>query len=423
MKKSDLLKQKRAALEAEVKPLLEVAELSIEQKTLFDTRTGEIEELNAEIAREERREAMILSMSGASGQELSKAEKRDLSKFSFQRAIRMLCDHKEVDGLEGEMHQEGIKEFALVGKETKGFTVPLLVLNSRANIGQNVTTAADGGNLVQTDPFIFIESLKNAMVLTQAGATFLTGLVGNLPLVKGGSFTASWVAEGDAVSFTKEAFSKATMTPKNLMVAGAISKQLLIQTANIGERLIRDEIIKAIALGLEAAAISGAGSPAPTGILATSGIGSVAGGTDGLAPAWSHIVDLESKITVANVPGQISYLTNSKVIGKLKQTLKASNVSGYILENGMTNGCRVLATNAVPSNLTKGSGTGVGVCSAIIAGVFSELFMGMWGGLDMIVDPYTRADYNEVKLVLNQFADVALRNAAGFAAMKDALTA
>jgi hypothetical protein len=48
--------------------------------------------------------------------------------------------------------------------------------------------------------------------------------------------------------------------------------------------------------------------------------------------------------------------------------------------------------------------------------------MGMWGGLDIIVDPFTRADYNEIKLVLNQFADVALRNPESFAAMKDALT-
>lgn len=207
------------------------------------------------------------------------------------------------------------------------------------------------------------------------------------------------------------------------MCAGALSKQTLVQTAGIAEMLIRDEIIRAIAGGIEAAAINGAGGAAPTGILGTTSIGSVAGGADGLAPAWSHIVDLESKITAANQAGDIAYLTNSKVVGKLKQTLKAANVSGYILENGMMNGAKCLATNAVPSNLTKGAGAGVGVCSAIIAGVWSELFMGMWGGLDMVVDPFTRADYNEVKLVLNQFADVAVRNPVSFSAMKDALTA
>ena len=423
MKKSDLLKQQRAALEAEIKPLLDAADLTEEQTRSFDDLTAKIEGLNTDITREEKREAMILHAAGAAGRDKSIKEEREIGAFSFHRAIKLLTSNQRVDGLEGEMHEEGVREFQALGKSVSGFAVPLLVLNQRSSTGQNVTTAGDGGNLVQTDQFIFIESLKNAMVLTQLGAQFLTGLVGNLPLVKGGSFTPSWVAEGSAVSFTKEAFTKATMTPKNLMVAGAISKMLLNQTAGVAEMLIRDEIIKAIALGIELAAINGPGTAAPTGILGTSGIGSVAGGTDGLAPAWSHLVDLESKITAANAPGSIKYLTNSKVVGKLKQTLKASNVSGYIMENGLVNGAPCLVTNAVPSDLTKGAGTGVGVCSAIIAGVWSELFVGMWGGLDLIVDPLTRADYNEVKLVMNQFADVAVRNATSFAAMKDALTA
>lgn len=206
------------------------------------------------------------------------------------------------------------------------------------------------------------------------------------------------------------------------MVAGAISKQLLVQTNNIADQLIRAEIIKAIALGLQDAAINGDGSGAtPTGILATNGIGSVVGGATGAAPTWGNIVDLESAILSKNVIGNIAYLTNNKVSGKLKQTLRAANVSGFILEGGYTNGSKLLTTNAIPSNLTKS--TSVGVCSALIAGVWSELFMGMWGGLDILVDPYTRADYGEIKLVLNQFADVALRNAEAFSAMKDVLTA
>lgn len=421
MKKSDVLKQQRAALEAEVKPLLEMADLSDDQKRLFDEKTVEIENLNVEIKREEKREAMIAASGGQNGKTLSNKEDKEISNYSFARAIKLLSDLKPVDGLEGEMHQEGLKEFGSIGKEVKGFTVPLMVLNHRASVGQNVTTAGDGGNLVQTDPYIFIESLKNALVLTQLGAKFLTGLVGNLPLLRGGSFAGSWVAEGSAVSFTKEAFTKATMTPKNLMIAGAVSKMLLTQTNNVAEMLVRDEIVKAIALAIQAAAINGPGTAAPTGILGTSGIGAVVGGENGLAPTWAHIVDLEGKILIANASGNISYLTNSKVAAKLKQTLKAANVSGYILENGMTNGAKVLTTNAVPSDLTKG--TSDGTCSAIIAGDFSELFIGMWGGLDLVVDPFTRADYNEVKLVMNQFADVALRNAASFAAMKDALTA
>lgn len=422
MKKSDLLKQQRAALEAEIKPLLEVADLSPDQSRSFDEINGKIEALNLEITREEKRELMIAASAGASGATLSAKEENEIGNYSFARAIRLLAEGKSVDGLEGEMDKEGRREFASVGKDVKGFTVPMIVLNQRASTGQNITTAGDGGNLLREDPFIFIEALKNALVMVEMGATFLPGLVGTLPLLRGGSFTASWVAEGSAVSFTKEAFTKATMTPKNLMVAGAISKQTLVQTNNIADKLIRDELISAISHGIQLAAINGAGAPAPTGILGTAGIGAVVGGDNGLAAAWSHIVDLESKVLAANAPkGNIAYLTNSKVNGKLKQTLQAAGVPGFIVNGGYTNGSKMFVSNAVPSNLTKG--TSEGVCSAIIAGVWSELFIGMWGGLDLVVDPYTRADYNEIKLVLNQFADVACRNAASFAAMKDVLTA
>lgn len=421
MKKSDLLKQQRASFVAELEPLLKVADLNEDQTRSFDDLSRKIEVLDEEISREEKREKFASAIGGSQGRSLSTKEEKEIGSYSFARAISMLANNQQPDGLEGEMHQEGKRELGTLGKNPKGFTIPTVVLNQRAATGQNVATAADGGNLIQEDAYIFIEALKNALVLTQMGAKFLTGLVGNLPLLNGGSFTPSWVAEGSAVSFTKEAFAKATMTPKNLMVAGALSKQLLAQTNGVAEMLVRDELVKAIALGIEQAAISGAGSPAPTGILATTGIGATVGGTNGLAPAWSHIVDLEAKILAANGMQNISYLTNSKVVAKLKNTLKASNVAGYIMENGMTNGAKVFTTNAVPSNLTKG--TADGTCSAIIAGDFSELFIGLWGGLDITVDPFSRADYNEVKIVISQFADVALRNAASFAAMKDALTA
>lgn len=360
-------------------------------------------------------------------QNLNDKERATVASFSFSRAINeYLKNGRNADaitGLEGEMHKEAILELRNSGVVTKtrfdGFGVPLMVLeNSRASTGQNVTTAGDGGNLVQTEPYLFIESLKNALILPELGARFLTGLVGNLPLLKGGSFTSAFVAEGSAASFTKEAFTKATMTPKNLMVAGAISKQLLVQTNNIAEMLIRDELIAAIARGIQNAAINGAGTPAPTGILATSGIGSVVMGTDGLAMDWASIVKLETEIYQDNVMGEIAYLINAKTRGKLKTTLKASGVSGYIMENNEINGYKTAMSNVVPSDITKAGGSNL---SAVIAGVWSELFIGLWGGLDIVVDPYTRADYNEVKLVVNQFADVALRNAEAFAACKDAV--
>uniref|UniRef100_UPI003D0CC406 VWA domain-containing protein n=1 Tax=Haliangium sp. TaxID=2663208 RepID=UPI003D0CC406 len=65
----------------------------------------------------------------------------------------------------------------------------------------------------------------------------------------------------------------------------------------------------------------------------------IGAGTNGLAPAWSHVVDLETDVSVANAAmGNLAYLTNAKVRGKLKQTEKASGTAQFVWENSPTPG-------------------------------------------------------------------------------------
>ena len=147
------------------------------------------------------------------------------------------------------------------------------------------------------------------------------------------------------------------------------------------------------------------------------------GGANGAAPTWAHIVELESDVAVLNaLVDDMAYLTNAAVRGKLKTTSKVSGQNGFIWENGDTpvNGYRAAVTNAVPSNLTKGTGTNL---SAIIFGNFRDLVIGMWGGLDLMVDPYTGSTAGTVRVLALQDVDVAVRYTESFATMVDALTA
>ena len=179
-----------------------------------------------------------------------------------------------------------------------------------------------------------------------------------------------------------------------------------------------------LALEIDRAALHGSGSSnQPTGVAATSGIGSVAGGTNGLAPAWSHIVALETEVAIDNADiGALMYVTNAKVRGKLKTVEKASSTGQFVWADGDTplNGYRSLTTNQVSSTLTKG--TSSGVCSAIFFGNWSDLLIGMWGGLDLLVDPYTSSTTGTVRVTALQDVDVAVRHPESFAAMLDALT-
>ena len=74
-------------------------------------------------------------------------------------------------------------------------------------------------------------------------------------------------------------------------------------------------------------------------------------------------------------------------------------------------------SNSIPSNLTKGNASGI--CSAAIFGNFEEVLVPQWGGLDMIVDPFTPKDKRVVEVTAIAYHDVCVRRPACFAAIKD----
>jgi len=199
-----------------------------------------------------------------------------------------------------------------------------------------------------------------------------------------------------------------------------ISRRLLLQGSVDVENLIRNDLATTLALELDRAAINGSGSSnQPTGILNVSGIGDVAGGTNGLAPTFAHMIELETDVAAANADlGALGYMTNATIRGTLKQTEKASSTGQFVWDDGTMNGYTALATNQVPSNLTKGTSSD---CSAVIFGNWNDLIIGQWGALDILVDPYTGGASGAVRVRAMQDVDIAVRHAASFSAMQDAL--
>jgi HK97 family phage major capsid protein len=427
MLESKDLRKKQDDLLKKLEPLAnkKASEFTDEERKQWTNDHKELCGVNEELRVTLEQEEVLRSRAALEGRDLSDQDKKDIRSYSFRNAILAKAEGRELDGVELEMHQEAIKEATAEGRSISGVGVPYLLLSrkpiSRASTGQNIATAGDGGYLKQESPLLFLAALRNKMVLSQLGAKFITGLVGDFPIVTGSLFTASWLAE-DAVDTTQKiAFTKVTMQPKRVQATGALSLKLLKQSTPDVETLITDELVDSIAQALQIAAINGAGTDAPLGILGVTGIGDVPGGTDGLAPAWSHIVTLESKILAANADGpSMGYLTNAKARGKLKQVVKASNTAEFIWDKDGMNGYKALVTNAVPGTLTKG-GSGA-VCSAILFADWSKLFIGQWGGLDIIVDPYSLKKKAEIEITALSYYDICSTYPAAFAAMKDALT-
>lgn len=354
----------------------------------------------------------------------SRTEQRDLNEFSIVRGIQSIAQGRGLTGIELEMHQEAQREANNSGLSVRGhFTIPTVILNHgrRDMTATGGSNGSEGGATIATTFGSFIDLLYAKMVLRSLGAQFLTGLVGNvdLPKLLTGS-TAVKKTEIEAGSESSPTTGVISLSPNRLGTYVEVSKQLLAQSSLSIEGMIRNDLATAIALGMEAGAINGGGTTEPTGILNTGSIGSVAGGTDGAAPTYAHVIALETAVAVANADmGSLAYLTNPKVRGKLRSTAKVASSDSVMVWDSMPYNSAI--TTQVPSNLEKGSSGAV--CSAIIFGNFADLVVGQWGGIDIQVDPYTLATTGQVRILADTYYDSAVRRAGSFAAMKDALTA
>ena len=290
----------------------------------------------------------------------------------------------------------------------------------------SVGTASAGGNLVATNLLSasFIELLRNRIVVAGMGAQMLDGLVGNVAIPSQSAGAATyWVAEGVAVTESEATFGQVTLTPKTVGMFTDYSRRTLLQTSPAIEALVRADLAAGIAVEIDRAALHGtAASGQPRGIAATAGIGSVAGGVAGAAPTYLNMIALEEAVSLANADvGSLGFISNPRMRAQLRGTQQFASTNGVPVwgADNTVLGYRTAVTNSVASNLVKG-GSGA-VCSAIFFGNFADLLIGMWGGLDLILDQSTLATSGGRRLVALQDVDVAARRAVSFAAMLDAL--
>jgi HK97 family phage major capsid protein/HK97 family phage prohead protease len=358
---------------------------------------------------------------------------KEKARYSMLRAINAVINKnwKEA-GFELEVSNDIGKR---MGKSSDGFFMPTNIpFAQRAQYAAGAP--ATGGVNVATNLLAgsFIEVLRNKARVMQLGATVLSGLVGNVDIPRqNGASSTFWVTEAGNLTESEATFDKVSLALKSIGTFSAITRQMLMQSTPDIEMLARADLIAQIALGIDLAALSGTGAGGiPLGIANIAGIGSVIGGTNGAQLSIDHVIDLETQIAQANADvDSMAYLANAKSVGWLK---KAKSTTGqYLWTNipggqrsgtpGEINGYAVARSNQARSNLTKG--TAAGICSEVFFGNWSELLIGEWGVLEIMPNPYDATLFKQGGVLLRamQSLDVAVRHAASFATMSDALTA
>ena len=335
--------------------------------------------------------------------------KEEVKRFSLVKAIRALAnpaDRKaQADAeFEFECSEAAAREY---GKTAQGVMLPAEVLrNWKRDIN-----SSDDSTLIAEDykGGDFIDVLRNSSSVMAAGATMLRGLQGNVVIPKKtAASSGGWIAtEGNAASESEFTSGSVTMSPKVIGAFTDATRLLLQQSSLDVENLIRDDLTQALALAIDLGALAGSGSSGqPTGIKNTSGINTTTFAAAN--PTFAEVVAMESAVANDNaLLGSLGYICRPADYGTLKTTEKATNTAQFVVEpDGRINGYNVVRSNQVTSG-------------DFYFGNFADLLIGMYGGLDITVDPYALSTSGGIRIVALQTVDTAVRHATSFCVSND----
>lgn len=422
MKKSDVLKQQRMAKLQSQKVIVDGAvaanrDVTPEEQTQLEAMDGEVESLDAEIVRELANEERLLRFAATLGTVggASTGEENELGemskRYSFFNAVRSATGNGKLEGIEKELNDEAVREAKSLNlkfdSSERAFSIPAKMVRATAQ-----TVTEDGGKfgkaLVPTDINV-VESFIPKLFLEDAGATFLTGLIGDVELPKFSDYQYKWLAERESIKLEAQEIGGPVLKPRRAGAGVSISNQLLLQTSVGVENLIYNKLREASARALNQAALNGDGVKAPLGILNMPGV-QVAKAIAEQGLDYNVILELWGLIAGANADnGNEKFILNSRLAAALKGCKKDAGSGRFVMEDGLIDGQGTIVTNLVEE---------LAGLQTLIYGNFSELYIGQWGGVNFVSDSITGAGSGEIKIFSNMYADVQCANPNAFAVNK-----
>lgn len=360
----------------------------------------------------------------------------DAKNYRFLRAIGVASGRikPEDAGLEVEV-SDHIQNTRMGGKPPEGIYVDQTRLVSyRGMPGESFRDAYDtqtpaaAGNLISTDLLAdrFIEALYNQSAFLSAGVTYLRDLTGNVEIPREDTFTNGyWVGEGAPITEDEGTFDKIILSPKKLACLSKVTYEMIHQASIDLEMLMRARLIRGLALELDRTIGFGSGiGEEPLGIISHPEVLSILLGTNGGALEWAGYIDMQGEVDNANamMGNSFCYVMNSRSKAKAMKTLDHNTGTGnWIWQqgangDGMIAGYTAKCSNQIPNNLTKGTASNL---TATFFGDFSKVLMGIWAGLDVMVDPYSESSNAIIKIIAKQLVDLQLTRGQYFCVATD----
>lgn len=402
MKTSDLIEQ-RAAIVTRMN-----AAHTADDNGAFDAAETELRALDEKLSRARKIDAMERAETGRPINGDAKLDSEIRSKFSLSRLIASTFDNNIDAGFEREVQPELARR---AGRPAEGLYIPTEIFETR------VLTTTAGSELVSTDhrPDLYINALTAASVVRGLGATVLSGLVGNLSIPRETDSPAvGWVAENSALAADDADFDAVTLSPKHAGALSEWSRNMVLQSSPQVEMLLRQMLARNLALAIDRAAILGGGTNEPVGVLAMSGIQTQAY-ADSLFETTAEMI---AKADIANVDARRSFLTTNTIKKIASKALDFENRPVGIAP--IFHNEAVTFSNQVPTNL--GGATNE---HGLIYADWSELLMGIWSEIDILVNPFESTAYTKGNVMIRAMAtvDLAMRHKAAFVKATGAIPA
>ena len=395
----------RAGKVAEMRSLLNAGNLNAEGQTKFDSLKKEVTELEGQEARARFCEdAERRSMGEPDSQHRDNTQLE--SRVSITRILQSQMEGRSLSGAEAEFSQEAERRN---GRKAEGVYVPLAAFEKRGTV--NTTTTAN--DLVPTDHRAseYVQPLRNNLLARKLGVRVISNLKGNVSIPKYATgTTAGWVSEGGALTGSDMTFDSVTLTPKHAGGITEMSRQLIQQSSPDIEALIRDDLAAVLAQALDSALIKGGGANEPTGVLATAGIQ-----TANLATlSWANVLGMLQKLDIVNASAA-NIVASTKVKAKLMGTLKSAGIAGFLMEGGKMADLPCYFSNQVAEK------TGAPNTGKLIAGDWSQVLLGLWSEVDLLVNPFDSTAYARGGVLVRAMAtcDIAVRHPSAFCFAED----
>lgn len=401
----------RAAKVAAARALLTAAEteqrsLTAEQQAQFTTLQNEITALEADESRQvfldeaERRQAGV-PIAGQGGDTYAALQ----SQVRVLDVLQAAVEGRALSGAAAEYHAETERR---TGRKAQGVFIPMAALEQRVN------TTGSAPELVPTQhrADLYIQPLRNRLLARKLGVRVLSGLTGNLVVPKHGTgLSVGWVAENSAVPESDLTPDSVALSPKHAGGVAELSRQLIMQGSPDVEQLVRDEFAYMIAQAIDSALIKGGGANEPNGVLSTVGVQ-----TASLAALnWAAVLAMKLKAEQVNAEA-VNWVMSPDAAAKFAGTEKSANTGIYLMsDDAKIAGLPAYVTNQVP-NEPGAPDTGIA-----ILGDWSQVMLGIWSEIDILVNPYADTAYRRGGVLVRAMStvDIAVRHPQAFVVADD----